>query len=123
MAKIQAPHTAFAGPLQKHPRVPNKAHTTFVAGLPCLSCGKVDRSEAHHLKLACPEVVKVSAGTARPHDCFTVPLCRACHALAHNRTERIFWGELTTNPFLVSLALYAFSGDYDLGVQIIQANR
>ena len=123
MAQYQPPPTAFAGPAQRRERKLAPVHVSFVKTLPCLSCGRVDHSDPHHVKLACPEAAKVTAGTMRPDDMWLVPLCRKCHNLAHSRTERVFWGELTVNPHFVALALWAFSGDYDVGVQIIQANR
>ncbi len=67
------------------PRRRNKAHLKFVAGHPCLLCGR-QPSDPHHLRFAQPRALgrKVS-------DEFTVPLCRTHHRQAHRSGDEAQW--------------------------------
>ena len=58
-------------------RLRDKQHLRFVAGQPCLVCGR-EPCDPHHLRFAQPRGLgqKVS-------DEFTVPLCRAHHRELH----------------------------------------
>src|SRR3954471_16543123 len=77
------PHLGFGSidksllALSEPRRVRDKAHLKFVAGYPCLICGR-QPADPHHLRFAQPRALgrKVS-------DEFTVPLCRTHHREVH----------------------------------------
>jgi hypothetical protein len=74
-------------PISKRQRIRRKEHLKFIAGQPCLVCGK-QPSDAHHLRFAQPRALgrKVS-------DEFTVPLCRAHHSELHRQDNELKWWE------------------------------
>ena len=65
----------------------------------------------------------------KPSDCWTVPLCNSCHREQHGGSEMAFWlahydqDGLPLDVHFIALALWAATGDYERGLQIIQANR
>ncbi len=66
-------------------RLRDKQHLRFVAGQPCLVCGR-EPCDPHHLRFAQPHGLgqKVS-------DEFTVPLCRAHHRELHRAGKESEW--------------------------------
>jgi hypothetical protein len=130
MSKVQPPATAFQKPAQRHPRIQQYGHLIFIKSLPCLSCGLPDYSDAHHIKPACPKAAKPAAGTQRPDDCFTVPLCRPCHNLLHATGEALFWSRTfktlksiaVTRAVIIAAFLWTVTGDYERGEEIINFN-
>jgi hypothetical protein len=66
-------------------RLRDRHHVKYVAGRPCLICGR-QPSDPHHLRFAQPPALgrKVS-------DEFTVPLCRGHHREVHRSTDEIAW--------------------------------
>jgi hypothetical protein len=88
--------------LSKPVRERNRVHLKYVAGQPCLVCGRTP-SDAHHIKFADSWTVgrKVS-------DRFTVPLCRLHHRELHRRgRERVWWQQKGIEPLNVAKALWA----------------
>src|SRR6187399_338218 len=72
--------------LSKPVRERDRVHLRYVAGRPCLVCGRTP-SDPHHIKFA----ENWTAGR-KVSDRFTVPLCRAHHHELHRRgPERIWW--------------------------------
>lgn len=65
--------------LRKPSRERDRLHLRFVAGQPCLVCGRAP-SDAHHVKFA----ESWTAGR-KVSDRFTVPLCRVHHHELHRR--------------------------------------
>jgi hypothetical protein len=82
-------------------RLRDKEHRKFVAGQPCLLCGRIP-ADPHHLRFAQPRALgrKVS-------DEFTVPVCRLHHQELHRRgDEAAWWGEAHIDPIPIALALW-----------------
>ena len=69
-----------------HPRrVRDKNHLRFVAGQPCLVCGRRP-SQAHHLKHAQPRALG-----RKPSDEWVVPLCHSHHRSLHDVGNETGW--------------------------------
>ena len=66
-------------------RIRDRHHVKYVAGRPCLICGR-QPSDPHHLRFAQPRALgrKVS-------DEFTVPLCRSHHREVHRFSDELAW--------------------------------
>ena len=66
-------------------RIRDRQHVKYVAGRPCLICGR-QPSDPHHLRFAQPRALgrKVS-------DEFTVPLCRSHHREVHRSSDELAW--------------------------------
>jgi hypothetical protein len=66
-------------------RFRDRQHVKYVAGRPCLICGR-QPSDPHHLRFAQPRALgrKVS-------DEFTVPLCRSHHREVHRSSDELAW--------------------------------
>jgi len=82
-------------------RIRDKDHLRFVAGQPCLVCGRKP-SDAHHLRFTQPRALarKVS-------DEFTVPLCRGHHREVHRRAdETAWWSKLGIEPTVSARTLW-----------------
>ena len=123
-ARVHPPDTAFAGPKQRRPRVKNDKHLDFIRSLPCLVCGEPNKTEAAHIRMAAPSLGKRETGKSeKPNDEFTVPMCNSCHRWQHGMGEWDFWKIHCRAVIGVALALWAATGDYERGCQIIKANR
>jgi len=66
-------------------RVRDKEHLRFVAGQPCLICGRKP-SDPHHLRFA-----QARALGRKASDEFTVPLCRGHHRELHRHGDEAGW--------------------------------
>ena len=87
--------------LQKGIRLRDKEHRKFVAGKPCLVCGRVP-SDPHHLRFAQPRALG-----RRVSDEFTVPLCRLHHRELHrNGDEAAWWQANKIDPIPFALRLW-----------------
>jgi hypothetical protein len=82
-------------------RLRDKTHLRFVAGQPCLVCGR-QPCDAHHLRFA------QSRGLGRKvSDEFTVPLCRAHHRELHRTgKESDWWAKAGLEPIDLARALW-----------------
>ena len=83
-------------------RIRSKEHLRFVAGQPCLICGRIP-AHAHHVRFAQPRglALKVS-------DEFTVPLCAIHHSENHaTGDERRWWHERKIDPLPIAQQLWA----------------
>lgn len=107
----------------RNPRREDKKHLDFIRQLPCLLCGNNIQTEAAHVRMRDPSIAKPEAPySAKPHDMFTVPLCNAHHREQHDfGNEREWWKSQGIDPVKVSLALYAESGNYEIGLRIVAA--
>jgi hypothetical protein len=79
----------------------DRAHLEFVAGQPCLICGRRP-SDPHHLRFAQRRALgrKVS-------DEFTVPVCRLHHRELHrSRDERAWWSRLGLDSVKIAEMLW-----------------
>ena len=82
-------------------RVRDREHVKFVAGHPCLICGRRP-ADPHHLRFAQSRALgrKVS-------DEFTVPLCRGHHREVHRcGDEGAWWAKVGVDPLGVANALW-----------------
>ena len=87
--------------LSKPARDRDRVHLRYVAGRPCLVCGRTP-SDPHHVKFAESWTVgrKVS-------DRFTVPLCRLHHHELHRRgNERVWWQQKGIDPLQIAKTLW-----------------
>ena len=72
--------------IPKEKRLRDKGHLAFVAGQPCLVCGRRP-TQAHHLKFAQPTAMAMKVS-----DEFTLPLCATHHDQLHKTgDERAWW--------------------------------
>jgi hypothetical protein len=124
--QIKRPDTAFALATtsgKKRPREHDKDHLKFVSGLPCLITGTRPVDVAH-IRYADPRYGKrQTGGSEKPHDKFTVPLCRAKHDEQHSGSEREFWAKHKIDPIQVALALWANTGDDETAEIILRESR
>jgi hypothetical protein len=72
-------------PLSEPRRYRDRAHLKFVAGHPCLVCGR-SPSDPHHLRFMQPRALG-----RRVSDEFVVPLCRTHHRALHRRGDEVAW--------------------------------
>lgn len=109
--------------MKRNPRQRNNSHLDFIRGLPCAVCGDNTSTEAAHVRYSDPSVAKPITGIAtKPDDKFTVPLCGRCHREQHQGDERLWWAARRKDPVKLALALYAVSGDHELGERIALSN-
>ena len=91
-----------SGPARPEPRqIRDREHMKFVAGHPCLICGRRP-ADPHHLQFAQSRALgrKVS-------DEFTVPLCRGHHREIHRYgDEAAWWAKVGVEPLGVANALW-----------------
>ena len=91
-----------SGPVHPEPRrIRDREHVKFVAGRPCLICGRRP-ADPHHLRFAQSRALgrKVS-------DEFTVPLCRGHHREIHRHgDEAAWWAKVGVEPLGVANALW-----------------
>jgi hypothetical protein len=68
-------------------------------------------------------IAKVNPGVGqKPHDFFTLPLCGKHHRKQHEYgDERKFWQGYDLDPILLSLAIYAVTGDAEEAEKIINS--
>lgn len=97
----------------KHGRVRDNAHLDAIRQLPCINplCRRDPAGVAAHVRFACADTGKSATGMqVKPDDCFTVPLCAACHTdgpgAQHQGNEREFWERIKIDPLKASAALY-----------------
>ena len=107
--------------MKRQPRIKDEEHCEFIRSLPCISCHDNTSTECAHIRFSDIRVAKVNPGVGqKPDDKFTVPLCSSCHRRQHEMgRERDFWYLAHIDPILYALALYAVSGDYEKGYQIV----
>ena len=85
-------------------RVRSKEHLRFVAGQPCLICGRTP-AHAHHIRYAQPRGISLKVS-----DEFTVPLCAIHHSENHaTGDERRWWQERKIDPLAVAAELWGTS--------------
>lgn len=94
------------------------AHLDFVRSLPCIVCGDNTSTEAAHIRMGDRSVGKRPAGMGeKPSDLWTLPLCGRCHREQHEVGEYVFW--IGRDPHKTALALWAATGDHELGSLIV----
>ena len=90
-------------------------YRALVQQLPCLYCGVEPCGECCHVKYSSSEFGRTNSLGRRPHDRFTVPLCRDDHLNArhaqHKGSEEAFWLGLGIEPYFVAKHLWEQRGD------------
>jgi hypothetical protein len=82
-------------------RFRDKAHLTFVAGEPCIVCGKRP-VDPHHVRFAQKQSL-----SRKVSDEFTVPLCRSHHrALHRSGSEYLWWENVGIDPLKAASKLW-----------------
>ena len=85
-------------------RVRSKEHLRFVAGQPCLICGRTP-AHAHHIRYAQAKGIALKVS-----DEFTVPLCAIHHSENHaTGDERRWWQQRKIDPLAVAAELWGKS--------------
>ncbi len=93
-------------------RVHNEAHLARIRTLPCLRCGRLNESEAAHIRYGSLLHGKRDTGMAeKPDDRWTVPLCASCHRTSqgaqHKSNEKQWWARLGIDPLATAAFLYS----------------
>ena len=110
----------------KQPRQKNEAHLAYIRQLPCVfpGCSDNTSTEAAHVREGRPTLGKRHVGVGeKPDDKWTVPLCSKHHRFQHEDGEHEFWYCAGRNPVVLALALWAATGNHELGEQIVRAAR
>ena len=108
---------------KKRPRVKKRSHLDFIRSLPCAVCGQPDATDAAHIRMASLRYSKQMSGMgAKPDDSWTVPLCREHHRKQHTMSEHDFWC-FRLDPFIIALALWKHSGDYEAALTVLKNAR
>jgi DNA recombination protein Rad52 len=96
--------------IPKEKRLRDRAHLQFVAGQPCLVCGRKP-AQAHHLRFA-----QSRAMSLKVSDEFTLPLCNIHHdALHRSGDERAWWARHgLIDPLKIAARLWAASRNRSL---------
>ena len=81
-------------------RIRDRQHVKYVAGRPCLICGRRP-SDAHHLRFAQPRALG-----RRVSDEFTVPLCRSHREVHRSSNEPAWWKEAGIDALAVARTLW-----------------
>jgi len=88
--------------IRKPARDRDRDHLRFVAGQPCLVCGRTP-SDAHHLKFA-----EQRAMGRKASDKFAVPVCRLHHRELHRRGNELAWWQIHgIDPLPIAARLWA----------------
>ena len=105
---------------QRQPRTHDEKHLAFIRSLPCIVSKDNTSTEAAHIRFSDLRVAKRNAGVgAKPDDFFVVPLSSTEHRKQHSMNELVYWQKVGIDPILYALALYAISGDYERGCEIV----
>ena len=106
----------------KQPRQHNEKHLAFIRQLPCVYCMNNICTEAAHVRMGRPGLGKRHVGKGeKPDDKWTVPLCGECHRF-QSKNENVFWEfQVQRDPVVLALALWAATGNHELGEQIVQS--
>jgi len=92
---------------QRSARLHDPGYLAWLRKRHCLTCGKPSPVDAAHIRMACVEIGKSHTGMAeKPHDFWSVPLCRACHTTQHECGEFNFWKGVGIDPFIEAIRLY-----------------
>jgi len=107
--------------MMRRPRKKNEKHLDFIRSLPCLMCQNDVSVEAAHVRFGRRDVGKRAVGKGeKPDDMWVVPLCGECHRDQHKVGEQVFWFVANRDPIQVALALFAHTGDHEVGEQIVR---
>lgn len=109
---------------QRQPRIEEPKHIKFIQEQACVICGWDVGVDAAHLKAGNHEYGKDPAGTQRPSDCWTTPLCRKHHSEQHSMGEIRWWNTYgIRDPWRLCKRLYEASGDHEAAAEILRQYR
>jgi hypothetical protein len=109
---------------RKDPRIEEPEHLAFIRELPCCVCGTNVCVDAAHVRMSDARVAKNNPGVGqKPHDRWTVPLCRTHHNEQHLGNELWFWKEKGIDVIFLAMALHDNTGDHLRCEQIIRAQQ
>ena len=104
---------------QREPREKSKKYLDYIRSLPCCICGGID-TEAAHIRTSSLAHEKTHTGMGeKPSDIWVLPLCNRHHRAQHDTAEWAFWVSWDIDPHKKALALWAATGDHELGEQIV----
>lgn len=107
--------------MTRQPRVHDEKHLAFIRQLPCIVSQDNTGTEAAHIRFSDLRIAKRKVGVGeKPDDCWTLPLSSEQHRKQHSMSEREYWKQVGIDPVLYALALYAVSGDYERGCEIVR---
>lgn len=107
--------------MMRRPRQHSERHLNFIRSLPCAFCGNYG-TEAAHIRFACEELGKRAVGTGeKPDDIWTIPMCNPHHREQHDIGERLFWKLQGRDPIKIALALWAHTGQHEVGEKIVRS--
>jgi hypothetical protein len=121
--RIIRPATAFsvASTKQRRPRERDEKHLAFIRSLKCCICGAPGPDPAHIRSASAIHGKRETGGSEKPHDKWTVPLCRTHHDEQHSGNEILWWASKGIDPFVLALSLYGASGDDEVADSILAA--
>ncbi len=97
------------------------SYLKWIRTLPCVVCGDDVTTEAAHLRMGVPWVLKPITGMGvKPDDVWTLPLCHGHHELQHKVGEKVFWRSwLQPRPEEMCLALWRVQFDRQQACDLI----
>jgi hypothetical protein len=105
---------------QRKPRIERGTHLAWIRTLPCLICGTDQDIEAAHIRYPSLLAGKPLTGVGtKPHDCWTVPLCRHHHTWGpdaqHNArcSERDWWEQRGIDPIYAAALFWLHHSNDD----------
>lgn len=111
----------------KTPREHSQGHLAFIRKLPCICClvGGIVlvalSCDPAHLRAGSLLHGKEPAGKAeKPHDRWTLPLCRQHHDRQHSMAELNFWKQYGVDPFLLALILWSLTGREHDAIEVLK---
>lgn len=104
---------------QRQPSIIDRKHLAFIKTLFCAVCGTWHYIDPAHLRAANLHYGKPFTGRRKPDDRWVNPLCREHHDEQHRMKELAFWDRHGIDPFELSQALYAVTGDREEALTIL----
>jgi hypothetical protein len=113
---------------QRQPRRHLPSHLKFIRTLPCVVSLRGDGIQAAHVSYGCPLLGKRARGVGEKScDIWVVPLHHELHLngpdAQHTMNEQAFWRRHGIDPCIVSLVLFAHSGNYEICERIVRNAR
>ncbi|MGU3495893.1 hypothetical protein ACLBXM_17775 [Xanthobacteraceae bacterium A53D] len=98
----------------KRGRQHDRAHLALIRRLPCIVSGETRNVVAAHIRFSSDRFKKTNPGnSAKPHDCWTVPLAERLHTeetgAQHRAGEEAWWSAQGINPLRAAQRLYDLS--------------
>lgn len=108
----------------KRAKIKDDTHEEFIKSLPCTICDDNTRTECAHVSYADPRYGKYGRGYGKKEESvWVIPLCGQHHRDQHKVNERAFWRDHNIDPCRVAQSLFVHTQDYQVALQILEANR